>query len=49
MVQKQNETFGVNLEKYCFYLNADFAAHTLMFGGPRGIQSWQKACLSNLL
>ena len=36
MVRKQNETYGVNLEKYCFYLNADFAAHTLMFGGPRG-------------
>ena len=36
LVQKQNQTFQVNLGDYCYYLNADFAVHTLMFGGPRG-------------
>ena len=34
--KKQSETFGVNLQDFCYYINADFAARTLMFGGPRG-------------
>ena len=36
IVQKQNENFGSNLSNYCYYLNAEFAAKTLVFGGPRG-------------
>ena len=33
-----SQTFGVNLQEYIKYCNAYFAATTLMFGGPRGLQ-----------
>ena len=36
VVKKQNENYGSNLSMYCYYLNAEFAAKTLVFGGPRG-------------
>ena len=36
LIQKQNQTFGVNLKDYCYYVNAEFCAHVLMFGGSRG-------------
>ena len=36
IVQKQNAIFGVILQNHCSYLNGEFAAKTLIFGGPRG-------------
>ena len=36
LLKKQTETFGVNLQDFCYYINTGFAARTLMFGGQRG-------------
>ena len=36
LTKKQNELWGVHLQDYCYYANAEFAACTLVFGGSRG-------------
>ena len=36
LTKKQNELWGVQLQDYCYYANAEFAACTLVFGGSRG-------------